>query len=86
MTTPLEQAQGYSGGGGIADYSIRASTGLLWWWGYCRLKHRVTLVVGVLQTTPLEQAQGYAGGEGIGDYSIRASTGLLWWWGYCRLH
>ena len=34
QTTPLEQAQGYAGGGGIADYSIRASTGLLWWWGY----------------------------------------------------
>ena len=38
QTTPLEQAQGYSGGWGIAD-SIRASTGLLWWWGYCRLLH-----------------------------------------------
>ena len=46
QTTPLEQAQGYaggegigdySGGGGIGDYSIRASTGLRWWWGYCRL-------------------------------------------------
>ena len=53
QTTPLEQAQGYSGGGGIGDhqaqgyaggggiggYSIRASTGVLWWWGYCRLLH-----------------------------------------------
>ena len=68
QTTPLEQVQGYAGGGGIADYSIRASTGLLWWWGY-------------LVTTPLEQAQGYSGGGGIAD-SIRASTGLLWWWGY----
>ena len=66
QTTPLEQAHGYSGGGGIGDYSIRASTGLLWWWGYCRLlhysKHRVTVVVRVLVTTPLEQAQGYSGG------------------------